>query len=34
MDGTTEGFETFAEGDLRSYDLKKFGSLLAKAIFV
>lgn len=31
MDGTTEGFETYAEIDLRSYELKKFGSLLAKA---
>ena len=31
MDGTTEGFEAFPEVDLRSYELKKFGSLLAKA---
>lgn len=31
MDGTTEGFEDYAEVDLRSYELKKFGSLLAKA---
>jgi len=31
MDGTTEGFETYAEVDLRSYELKKFGSLLVKA---
>jgi len=31
MDGTTEGFEEYAEIDLRSYELKKFGSLLAKA---
>ncbi|WP_248905446.1 nucleotidyltransferase domain-containing protein [Halocatena marina] len=31
MDGTTEGFEAYAEIDLRSYELKKFGSLLAKA---
>ncbi|UPM45093.1 nucleotidyltransferase domain-containing protein [Halocatena salina] len=31
MDGTTEGFETYADIDLRSYELKKFGSLLAKA---
>ena len=31
MDGTTEGFEEYAEVDLRSYELKKFGSLLAKA---
>jgi predicted nucleotidyltransferase len=31
MDGTTDGFEAFAEVDLRSYELKKFGSLLAKA---
>lgn len=31
MDGTTEGFEQYAEVDLRSYELRKFGSLLAKA---
>ena len=31
MDGTTEGFEEYAEVDLRSYELKKFGSLLTKA---
>lgn len=31
MDGTTEGFEDYAEVDLRSYELSKFGSLLAKA---
>ncbi|RRJ31535.1 nucleotidyltransferase domain-containing protein [Halocatena pleomorpha] len=31
MDGTTEGFEAHSEIDLRSYELKKFGSLLAKA---
>ncbi len=31
MDGTTEEFEEYAEIDLRSYELKKFGSLLAKA---
>lgn len=31
MEGITEGFEAYAEIDLRSYELKKFGSLLAKA---
>ncbi|MFB6178603.1 MAG: DNA polymerase beta superfamily protein [Halorientalis sp.] len=31
MDGTTEGFEEYAEVDLRSCELRKFGSLLAKA---
>ena len=31
MDGTTEGFEEYAEVDLRSYELKQFGVLLAKA---
>lgn len=31
MDGTTEGFEDYADVDLRSYELAKFGSLLAKA---
>jgi predicted nucleotidyltransferase len=31
MDGVTEGFEEYAEVDLRSYELRKFGSLLAKA---
>lgn len=31
MNGTTERFEAYAEVDLRSYELKKFGSLLAKA---
>lgn len=31
MDGTTEGFEDYAEVDLRSYELKQFGSLLASA---
>lgn len=33
MDGVTEGFEEYADVDLRSYELKKFGSLLAKANF-
>lgn len=31
MDGVTEGFGAYADVDLRSYELKKFGSLLAKA---
>lgn len=31
MDGTTDGFEEYAEVDLRSYELKKFGSLLESA---
>lgn len=31
MDGTTEGFEAYSEVDLRSYELKKFGSLLEGA---
>ena len=31
MDGTTEGFEEYAEIDLRSYELKQFGTLLEKA---
>ena len=31
MDGTTDGFEEYAEVDLRSYELKQFGVLLAKA---
>ncbi len=31
MDGTTEGFEEYAEVDLRSYELKQFGSLLYEA---
>lgn len=31
MDGVTEDFGTYADIDLRSYELKKFGSLLAKA---
>ncbi|AQL43276.1 hypothetical protein BV210_11340 [Halorientalis sp. IM1011] len=31
MDGVTEGFEEYPEVDLRSYELRKFGSLLAKA---
>lgn len=28
MDGTTEGFEAYGDVDLRSYELRKFGSLL------
>lgn len=31
MDGTTEGFEQYADVDLRSYELRKFGSLVEKA---
>jgi predicted nucleotidyltransferase len=31
MDGTTEGFEHYAEVDLRSYELRQFGSLLVAA---
>lgn len=31
MDGTTEGFEAYAAVDLRSYELRKFGSLLVNA---
>ena len=31
MDGTTDGFEQYADVDLRSYELRKFGSLLATA---
>lgn len=31
MDGTTEGFEAYAEADLRSYELKQFGSLVESA---
>mgnify|MGYP000327138252 FL=1 len=31
MDGTTEGFEHYAEIDLRSYELRQFGSLLVDA---
>ena len=31
VDGTTEGFEQYGEIDLRSYELRKFGSLLEKA---
>lgn len=31
VDGTTEGFEAYADVDLRSYELRKFGSLLYDA---
>lgn len=31
MDGTTEGFADYADVDLRSYELRKFGALLAGA---
>jgi predicted nucleotidyltransferase len=33
MDGVTEGFEAYADCDLRSYELKRFGSLLVDANF-
>lgn len=33
QDGTTEGFEAYADIDLVSYELKKFGSLLYSANF-
>lgn len=31
MDGVTEGFEAFADVDLRSYELRAFGELVVKA---
>jgi predicted nucleotidyltransferase len=33
MDGVTDGFEAYADCDLRSYELKRFGELLVDANF-